>query len=267
VSPPQFALAQERFAQNRQFTARHTKLPSLLQGVLICQLCGYALYRYSTRTTRRRLTYYRCTGTDAYRFPEGRRCVNRPVRQDAVEALVWEQVIQLLGNPALVRAEIDRRLTELRTDHVVDVQRDVATKQLARIRAGITRLIEAYQEQLISLDELRTRMPPLRQRETTAQAQLATLEAELLDAETYVALAESLEGFLAKLHDAAHSLGIADRQRVLRLVVKEVQVGPDSIVIRHSIPLPAHHPSPGYLLRPGHREHPDRAYREHPARA
>jgi site-specific DNA recombinase len=258
VSPTQFALAQERFAQNRQFAARHTKRPSLLQGLLVCQLCGYALYRYSTRTTRRRLTYYRCTGTDAYRFPEGRRCANRPVRQDAVEALVWEDVIQLLSNPALVRTEIDRRLMELRTDHVGDVQRDVATKELARIRAGMTRLIEAYQEQLISLDELRTRMPSLRQRETTLQAQLATLEAERLDAETYVALAESLEGFLAKLHDAAQALEVADRQRVLRLVVKEVRVGPDSVVIRHSIPLPGHRPTPGYLLRPGDRERADR---------
>jgi site-specific DNA recombinase len=176
-----------------------------------------------------------------------------------VEALVWDQVIQLLSDPALVRAEIDRRLTELRRDHVGDVQRDVATKELTRIRAGIARLIEAYQEQLISLDELRTRMPPLRQRETTVQAQLATLEAELLDAETYVALAESLEGFLAKLQDAAQSLEVADRQRVLRLVVKEVGVGPDSIVIRHSIPLSSHHPTPRYLLRPGDREHPDRS--------
>lgn len=89
VSPTQFALAQERFAANRRFAARHTKQPSLLQGLLICQLCGYALYRYTARTTRRRLIYYRCTGTDAYRFSEGRRCNNRPVRQDAVEALVW----------------------------------------------------------------------------------------------------------------------------------------------------------------------------------
>jgi site-specific DNA recombinase len=175
-----------------------------------------------------------------------------------VEALVWEHVIQLLSNPALVRAEIDRRLLELRTDQVGDVQREVATKELIRLRAGITRLIEAYQEQLISLDELRARMPALRQRETTVRAQLATREAELLDAETYVALAESLESFLAKLHDAAESLEVADRQRVLRLVVKEVRVGPDSIMIKHSIPLPGHDPTPGYLLRPGDRERADR---------
>src|SRR5206468_11509580 len=159
-------------------------------------------------------------------------------------------------NPSLVRAEIDRRLADLRASHPVDVKRDVATKELARLRAGITRLIEAYQEQLISLDELRTRMPSLRHREMALHNQLAALDAELVDAETYITLAESFEGFLAKLHDAAQSLDVADRQRVLRLVVKEVQVGPQALVIKHSIPMPDHPPDPGYLLRTWH--HDDR---------
>jgi hypothetical protein len=44
------------------------------------------------------------------------------------------------------------------------------------------------------------------------------------------------EGFLTRLHDAAKSLDVTDRQRVLRLVVKEVQVGPEAVVIKHSIP-------------------------------
>ena len=262
ITPTQFTLAQERFDQNRRFAARHTKQPSLLQGLLICQVCGYAFYRSSARTTRGRRVYYRCLGADAYRFPQGRRCDNRPVRQDALDTLVWAGVLELLANPSLVRAEIDRRLADLRASHPVDVKRDVATKELARLRAGITRLIEAYQEQLISLDELRTRMPSLRHREMAVQNQLAALDAELVDADTYITLAESFEGFLAKLHDAAQSLDVADRQRVLRLVVKEVQVGPEAVVIKHSIPMPDHPPDPGYLLRTWHHDvrnaHPER---------
>jgi site-specific DNA recombinase len=127
-------------------------------------------------------------------------------------------------------------------------------KTLTRIRQAIARLIEAYQEDLLSLEELRQRLPPLRQREGTAEAQLASLEAELTDAETYVTLAESLEGFLAKLHEAAQTLALADRQRVVRLILKEVQVGPDTLVLRHSIPVPGNHPDPGYLLRGRSRE-------------
>jgi hypothetical protein len=137
----------------------------------------------------------------------------------------------------------------LRTEHPVTVKRESLVKVLTRIRRAIARLIEAYQEDLLSLEELRQRMPPLRQREATAETQLAAFEAELTDAETYVTLAESLEGFLAKLQEGAQTLALADRQRVVRLILKEVQVGPDTLVLRHSIPVPGGHPDPGYLLR------------------
>jgi site-specific DNA recombinase len=256
ISPTQFAMAQARLAENRRFAARHTKVPSLLQGLLVCRACGYAYYRTSTRTSRRKLFYYRCLGSDDYRYPEGRRCTNRPVRQDALDALIWAEVIRLLENPSLVHQEIDRRLAALRTEPPITVKRESLIKTLARIRGAIARLIEAYQEELLSLEELRTRMPPLRQREATTEAQLAAFEAELTDAETYVTLAQSLEGFLAKLHDAAHTLALVDRQRVVRLILKEVQVGPDTLVLRHSIPVPGNHPDPGYLLRGRSHESP-----------
>jgi site-specific DNA recombinase len=248
IPPTQYALVQAQLAQNRHFAARHTKVPSLLQGLLVCRSCGYAYYRTSTRTSRRKLFYYRCLGSDDYRYPEGRRCTNRPVRQDALDALVWNEVVRLLENPSLVRQEIDRRLAALRTEHPVTVKRESLVKTLTRIRSASARLIEAYQEDLLSLDELRQRMPPLRQREATAEAQLAACEAELTDAETYVKLAESLEGFLTKLHESAQTLALADRQRVIRLLLKEVQVGPDTLVLRHSIPAPGNHPDPGYRL-------------------
>jgi len=249
VSPTQYALAQARLTENRRFAARHTKVPSLLQGLLVCRGCGYAYYRTSTRTSRRKLYYYRCLGSDDYRYPEGRRCTNRPVRQDALDTLVWDEVIRLLGNPGLVHQEIDRRLAALRTEHPMTAKRESLVKALDRIHGAMERLIEAYQEELLPLEDLRQRMPPLRQREATIETQLAALEAELTDAETYVALAQSLEGFLAKLHEAAQTLVLADRQRVVRLVLKEVQVGPDTLVLRHSIPVPGNHPDPGYLLR------------------
>jgi len=34
-----------------------------------------------------------------------------------------------------------------------------------------------------------------------------------------------------------------------------VRVGPDAVVIRHSIPLPDHHPPPNYLLRTWRHDH------------
>jgi len=41
---------------------------------------------------------------------------------------------------------------------------------------------------------------------------------------------------MARLHSSAQTLDIAERQRIVRLLVKEVLVGDDTIIIRHSIP-------------------------------
>jgi len=59
-------------------------------------------------------------------------------------------------------------------------------------------LVEGYQEELVSLEELRERMPDLRKKQAALRAQLDALEAETLNRETYVALAENLEKFLRR---------------------------------------------------------------------
>jgi len=47
VSDATFALAQEQLEKNKCHSPRRTVAPSLLQGMLVCQQCGYALYRSS----------------------------------------------------------------------------------------------------------------------------------------------------------------------------------------------------------------------------
>jgi site-specific DNA recombinase len=249
VTEQQFALAQERLARNAQFAKRNTRAPGPLQGLVVCRECGYACT--STRTTKQKIVYYRCIGQDNWRHVGGRVCNSRPIRADELEPLVWGEVRRLLEDPTLVRAEIDRRLQALRTEHPAARRRETLERDLTRATAAVERLIEAYQEQLISLDELRGRMPTLRKRQGTLQAQLDTLDSELHDAETYLKLADTLEGFLTRLADGLDQLSIEDQQRILRLVVREVLVGgeDDKITIRHSIPTPNGGPNGSYPLR------------------
>jgi site-specific DNA recombinase len=251
VTEETFELAQARLVENARFSRRNTKELTLLQGVLVCRECGYSCYRTSTRTSNKRISYYRCIGQDGWRHIGGRVCQSRPVRADELDPLVWGEVRRLLEDPALVRAEIDRRLAALRTEHPAARRRETLERDLARADAAIARLIEAYQEQLISLEELRARTPTLRKRQSALRAQLDALETELQDAETYLQLADTLEGFLGHLADGLDQLNIEEQQRILRLVVREVLIGgdDDKITIRHSIPTPTGPSEPSYLLR------------------
>src|SRR5271169_2538794 len=261
-----FARVRQRLEDNKRFAARNTKVPSLLQGLAACSACGYGYYRTSARTTSRKIYYYRCPGSDDYRYEGGRVCGNKPVRAGYLDTVVWDHITGLLADPALIRAEISKRLDAARTADPATRQRKQLQAALAKATASVTAMIEAFSEQLITIDELRARMPHLRARETSLRSQIDALDAQTADRDAYLTLAGDLEGFLAQLRGNAATATVEDRQRVLRLLVKDILIGPEKITIRHRIPTRADRsgtrqrdPGPdtegdhraGYLLRWG----------------
>jgi site-specific DNA recombinase len=235
ISRATFERAAKRLEDNKRFAARNSKVLSLLQGLAACAGCGY--YRTSTRTTRKTIYYYRCLGSDDYRYQGGRVCANKPVRADYLDTLVWDHICGLLADPCLVRAEIDKRLQQARTSDPATRQRARLELALAKATTAISRMIEAFQEQLLTIDELRSRMPDLRARERNLRAQLDALDTQLADRDAYLKLADDLEGFLGQLHQNAQRAAMPERQRILRLLVNDVLIGPDKITIRHRIPV------------------------------
>ena len=239
IAEETFARAQELLHENRVRARRRTIEPSVVQGLVSCRKCGYALSRTSTRSSARLIHYYRCIGSDGWRHLGGPVCENRPVRQDLLDHIVWTEVMRLLEDPALIEQELDRRLAVARAADPTRQREQTMQRELVRVGKGIERLLTAYQEELLSLEQLRERMPALRQREQTLRAQLHALAEQTRDRAAYLRLAETLSAFLTRLRLAADTLDILERQRIVRLVVKEVLVGDDTIVIRHSIPVPS----------------------------
>ena len=237
VSEQTFALAEERLALNQAHSARRTKVPSVAQGLVSCEKCGYSLYRTSTKTSARKISYYRCLGSDAWRRLNKTACDCRPVRQDLLDDILWSEVVRLLEDPELIGAEIDRRLNVARTSDPNQKREAQLQQRLIKVRKGIDRLVNAYQEDLITIDELRSRTPQLRRQEQALRNELESVVDQVKDRETYLQLAETLNGFLERLRLSAETLEVTERQRIVRLLVKEVLVGEDKITIRHSIPV------------------------------
>ena len=241
ISEDTFARAQEILEENKIHAPRRTIEPSVVQGLVSCRKCGYALSRTSTRSSARNIHYYRCIGSDAWRHLGARVCENRPVRQDLLDHLVWSEIVRLLEDPRLIQAELDRRLAAARTADPTQQREKALQRDLTRVRKSMDRLLTAYQEDLLSLDELRRRMPELRRREQAMQAELQSLLDQVNDRAVHLRLAETLSAFLTRLHAKAATLDITERQRIVRLLVREILVDDDTIIIRHSIPIP---PSP-----------------------
>ena len=243
VTEEVFALAQEQLEKNKHFSPRRTKKPTLLQGMLVCQQCGYAMYRSSGGRSHRKLDYYRCIGSDGYRRLNGPLCTNRPVRQDHLDEIVWEQVIRLLEDGTLIQSEIDRRREVAQNTDPRRQRGQGLRREQARLENHIERLVSAYQEGLVTFAQLRQRMPDLQKRSQAVESELHSLEMAVVDETRYLKLAESLAGFRTKLRVRAQTLDVRERQQLLRLLVKEILVGADALTIRHSIRIPPSGPS------------------------
>src|SRR5271165_1452698 len=258
-----FARAQELLHENKVRSRRRTIEPSIVQGLVSCQKCGYAFSRTSTQTSARKIHYYKCIGSDSWRKLGGPVCGNgRFVRQDLLDQIVWAEVIRLLEDPTLIQQELDRRLTAARSADPAKKREQSLQRELAHVGKGIERLLSAYQEALMSIEQLRERMPALRQREHALRAELQAIADQANDQANFLRLAETLTAFLTRLHGAADTLSITERQRIVRLVVKDVLIGNDTITIRHSIPVlmgppqagslpPSQTSGPNYLLCKG----------------
>ena len=238
VSEQTFALAQERLQANKIHAPRRTVTPSVVQGLVSCTKCGYALYRTSTRSSARKIHYYRCLGSDAWRRLSGSICNNRPVRQDLLDEVVWTEIVRLLEDPRLIQNEIERRLAAAREADPTKRRDEALRRDVVRIRKSIDRLLTAYQEGLLPIEELRERMPQLRRRQQASTAELQAIADQSVTRTAYLRLAETLNTFLTRLRSSASALDVSERQRIVRLLVKEVLVGDDKIIIRHCIPLP-----------------------------
>ena len=240
VTEESFARAQELLYQNKVRSRRRTIAPSVVQGLVSCAKCGYAFSRTSTQTSARKIHYYKCIGSDSWRKLGGPVCDNGHfIRQELLDQIVWAEVMRLLEDPTLIQQELDRRLVAARASDPTRKREQSLQRELTHVGKGIERLLNAYQEGLLSIEQLRERMPMLRQRQQALDAELQAIADQTQDRAAFLRLAETLTAFLARLRSAAETLSVIERQKIVRLLVKDVLVGEDTITIRHSIPIPS----------------------------
>ena len=202
--------------------------PSLLQGLPPAPAADTPTTAGHDHHHRNKIYYYRCLGSDNYRYEHGRVCDNKPVRADYLDTIVWEHITGLLANPTLIRAEIDRGSTSC-APPTPPPSNATPRAGLAKATASINRLINAYQEQLISLDELRERMPDSHPRDQPAQPARGSPHPTRRPRGLPQAR-QRPRGLPRPAREQAAAATVAEQQRVLRLLVKDVLIGPDRII-------------------------------------
>ena len=105
-------------------------------------------------------------------------------------------MIRLLEDPTLIQQELDRRLAAARASDPTKKREQSLQRELIQVGKGIERLLNAYQEGLLSIEQLRERMPALRHREQMLRSELQAITDQINDRAAFLRLAETLTAFL-----------------------------------------------------------------------
>jgi site-specific DNA recombinase len=238
-----FESAQDQLGRNRQLSQRNNKgRPYLLRGLLVCQKCSHALYakRISLsagKGKQRDYAYYRCGGTDAYRYQGERICDMHQIRTDQLDNAVWDNVKQLMQDPARVVAEFTRRShEETREVSLLKSQRHGLVVGKQKAESALQRLIDAYQAGAIDLHELKPRSDQARLKLKSLDTQIKELDQTIASNCQLVEIVTRLADFTARLDTGLDNMAFEERVKLVRLLVNRLEVSNDDVAIIYRIP-------------------------------
>jgi len=134
ISVDLYDRAQEQIKRNLTTSKRNAKRPYLLSGLLVCSKCG-RIYRGTAQSYSRKdgslyeRRTYRCGGSDPR---VSNVCDGKLIVADEAEAAVWDFAQNLLRNPALIVAELERQRDAQDTTEI-ESEIDSVRKSIERV--------------------------------------------------------------------------------------------------------------------------------------
>jgi len=245
VSEDLFAAVEERLAENRKRNRQSRRgARYLLQGLIVCARCDYAFYGKpvslkAAKGKRRDYSYYRCIGTDSYRFGGERVCHNKQVRTDVLDEAVWCDVCSLLEDPGRIEREYQRRLKQKPGDSGSDSHLQA---RIQKVKCGIARLVDAYENGLLERSDFEPRIRRSRDRlaalETEAKKQ-AEEESQRVELRLVIG---QLQEFVDRIKSGLRDADWSTKREIIRALVKRVEIDETQVRVVYRInPLPFDH--------------------------
>lgn len=227
INENDFELAQEIIIKNKKLSARNTREPSLLQGLVICGECGCPFYK-----KRWSKTYYQCR---SHMDTKIKTCENNSIEQKRLDELVYNEIIKMLHNPSLLKQELLRREKENKNIEEIEKEEIFVKKEFEKLHKERERLFDAYQNGVLDLDSLSTRNQGLEKRRNLLDKQMKILHSSRIQKEIEVNWEKIFEKILEYIKKSSPELPFKEKQKLIRLIIEKIIVTKEEIKIVHCI--------------------------------
>ena len=236
VSEELFQAVQHQLDENRKRARIGSRGACyLLQGLTVCGHCHYAYYGKkispSTAKEKHQYAYYRCIGTDAYRFGGERICDNKQVRTQRLDDVVWSQVLDAIKNPKRLKKEYENRLTKMEGDARELFDTTALRKQKVQLEKGKSRLIDSYASTIIDKDDFEPKIKNLKIRLSQIDEQIEkSVNTESAQYELFLVI-DRLERFSKKVGVTLDIVDFNTKREIIRALVKRVEIYKEEVVV------------------------------------
>ena len=170
VSQADFDAVQAKLGLNQQRASRNNKVHAYLLRALVscgrCQSACTALTSYSGHS------YYRCwRSVQRLEAPSDARCHARYSPADQLDALVWQDLCELLAHPEWIGYALERAHGGHWLPQELQARKETLRHAQTALAHQLDRLTEAYLREVIPLAEYQRRRQDLEQKQHALAAQ------------------------------------------------------------------------------------------------
>ena len=235
---PEFEQVQAKLRQNQSFAARNNTAHHYLLRALVS--CGHCQLACTARTVHGRYHYYLCNGKNQpVHSHRDTPCPSRFIPADQLDALVWDDLCNVLTHPELIRHELSRAQGGDWLPQELQARRENLRKGYLSLQNQINRLTDAYLHAVIPLDEYERRRQELTQKMQALANQEQQLSGEAEHQRELAGVAHSIDAFCHRVQQGLAHASFEQKRQLVMLLIDRVIVTDSQVEIRYVIPISA----------------------------
>jgi site-specific DNA recombinase len=163
-------------------------------------------------------------------------CPGRRLRATGMEACIGDHVTAWLADPAVLRAPSEQGHRDPAVDVRADQERVRLEHQLAARDRDVTRLVDAYQAEVIELPERAERRRRIDDHRRILRERVREIAQQRRERSAELRLREGVDTFCPSVRDAMAEPSFPVQQKVRQLVVNRIVVEDSQVSVEHVVP-------------------------------
>jgi site-specific DNA recombinase len=251
IDIPTWEAAQERLKVNGLHSKRNNlKNEYLLRGLVLCGLCG----SMAPGAVSNKNTYYSCGAK------RNRNLTTKPhdeiisIQRPMLDKNVWDGLVTLLDDPENLRVQLQAKL-ERKNIYPASIQQTDSKieKDLEKLDVQKKRIIDAYREAVITLDELKEQKSKIANDRRILEAKKKAFLGQQESLRQPEFTMTMLGDVSARYRRVMANADFATREKLVNLLVNSVTLYSHKAVVKGNIPvittdalIPSHHNHPAH---------------------